>query len=63
MLSADNIFNRCRSKSSIGHPAESNPLHQLDVIGNFVSDLGSIIKQFKQEQAKRASLASRAEIE
>ncbi|GFR44247.1 hypothetical protein Agub_g5449, partial [Astrephomene gubernaculifera] len=29
VLSADNIFNRCRSKSSIGHPAESNPLHQL----------------------------------
>ncbi|KAG2433119.1 hypothetical protein HYH02_012821 [Chlamydomonas schloesseri] len=63
VLSADNIFNRCRAKSSIGHPAESNPLHQLDVIGNFVSDLGSIIKQFKQEQAKRASLASRAEVE
>ncbi|GLC45244.1 Cilia- and flagella-associated protein 73 [Pleodorina starrii] len=54
VLSADNIFNRCRSKSSIGHPAESNPLHQLDVIGNFVSDLGAIIKQFRLEQAKRS---------
>ncbi|EFJ46808.1 hypothetical protein VOLCADRAFT_75246 [Volvox carteri f. nagariensis] len=53
VLSADNIFNRCRSKSSIGHPAESNPLHQLDVIGNFVSDLGVIIKQYRLEQAKR----------
>ncbi|GIL55228.1 hypothetical protein Vafri_10809 [Volvox africanus] len=53
VLSADNIFNRCRSKSSIGHPAESNPLHQLDVIGNFVSDLGAIIKQYRLEQAKR----------
>ncbi|KXZ49053.1 hypothetical protein GPECTOR_23g139 [Gonium pectorale] len=60
VLSADNIFNRCRSKSSIGHPAESNPLHQLDVIGNFVSDLGAIIKQFKLDQAKRSSL-TRAE--
>ncbi|PNH07304.1 Coiled-coil domain-containing protein 42 [Tetrabaena socialis] len=47
VLSADNIFNRCRGKSSIGHPAESNPLHQLDVIGNFVSDLGAIIKHYK----------------
>ncbi len=57
VLSADNIFNRCRSKSRIGHPAESNPLHQLDVIGNYVSDLGAIIKGWRIDQAKRAARA------
>lgn len=37
--------------------AESNPLQQLDVVGNFVSDLGAIIKAHKLEQAR----ANRAE--
>mmetsp|Transcript_25341 Transcript_25341/g.55050 ORF Transcript_25341/g.55050 Transcript_25341/m.55050 type:complete len:310 (+) Transcript_25341:61-990(+) len=54
VLSTDNIFNRCRGRSRIGYPAESNPLQQLDVVGNYVSDLGAIIKQFKLEQAKKA---------
>lgn len=57
VLSTDNIFNRCRSRSKIGYPAESQPLHQLDVVGNFVSDLGAIIKSFKAEQAKKAAKA------
>ena len=34
-------------------PAESNPLQQLDVVGNYVSDLGAIIRQFKIDAAKK----------
>ncbi|MEW5313954.1 MAG: hypothetical protein WDW38_005484 [Sanguina aurantia] len=53
VLSTDNIFNRSRSRSKIGYPAESNPLQQLDVVGNFVSDLGAIIRQYRSEQVRR----------
>lgn len=54
VLSTDNVFNRCRSRSKIGHPAESNPLHQLEVVGNYVSDLGAIIRAHR-EQARKAA--------
>ncbi len=43
-LSAENIFQRCIKNSHIAHSAETNPLSQLDVIGNYVSDLSSIIR-------------------
>ena len=52
VLSTDNIFNRCRSRSKIAYPHESNPLQQLDVVGNYVSDLAAIIKAHKAEQHK-----------
>lgn len=55
IMSTDNLFQRCREKSCIGHPPESNPLHQMTVIGNLVSDLGCIIKQYRQEQGKHHS--------
>eukprot|EP01025_Chloroclados_australasicus_P060720 TRINITY_DN7828_c0_g1_i1.p1 TRINITY_DN7828_c0_g1~~TRINITY_DN7828_c0_g1_i1.p1 ORF type:complete len:313 (-),score=45.32 TRINITY_DN7828_c0_g1_i1:322-1260(-) len=48
IMSTDNLFNRCRSKSSIFYSQQSNPLNQLDVVGNFVSDLGYIVKQHKE---------------
>ncbi|KAK9823584.1 hypothetical protein WJX72_003990 [[Myrmecia] bisecta] len=44
-MSTDNLFHRCRQRSKVAHANETNPLAQLDVIGNFVSDLGTIIKQ------------------
>lgn len=44
VLSTDNIFSRCRARSKIGYPAETNPLFQLDVVGNFVSDLAAITR-------------------
>lgn len=57
VLSTDNIFNRCRLNSKIGYHAETNPLQQLDVVGNFVSDLAAIIKQHRAEQARKAAKA------
>ncbi|KAJ9531595.1 hypothetical protein V8C86DRAFT_1811506 [Haematococcus lacustris] len=53
VLSTDNVFNRCRSRSTIGYPAESNPLQQLDVVGNFVSDLAAIVRTHKLEQQRK----------
>jgi hypothetical protein len=60
VLSTDNIFNRCRGRSKIGYPAESNPLQQLDVVGNFVSDLGAIVRTFRIEQQRKAAKAEEA---
>lgn len=53
VLSTDNIFNRSRQRSKIGHAVESNPLLQLDVIGNFVSDLSAIVKQYKADGQRK----------
>lgn len=38
-MSTDNLFSRCRQKSSVARGDEKNPLRQLDIIGNFISDL------------------------
>ena len=53
IMSTDNIFNRCRNCSKIAHAAETNPLDQLEVISNYVSDLGAIIKQARVEQLRK----------
>lgn len=53
VLSTDNIFSRCRARSKIGYPAESNPLHQLDVVGNYLSDLTAIARQWRQDQQRK----------
>jgi hypothetical protein len=52
VLSADNIFNRCRQKSHIAHPPETNPLQQLEIIGSYVSDLLAICKKYGVELGK-----------
>ncbi len=57
VMSTDNLFHRCRHKSHIGHALETSPLAQLDVVGNFISDLGAIIAQAKEEH-KRAARAA-----
>jgi hypothetical protein len=54
---AASCYGHCRSRSTIGYPAESNPLQQLDVIGNFVSDLVATLKAHKQEQFKKGQKA------
>jgi hypothetical protein len=54
VLSTDNIFNRCRGRSKIAYPPESNPLQQLDVVGNYVSDLGAIVRQHRAEALRRS---------
>lgn len=46
VLSADNVFNRCRQMSHIAHPPETHPLQQLDIIGAYMSDLVAICKKY-----------------
>lgn len=53
VLSTDNLFARSRAKSHIKHQAETNPLAQLEMIGNYIADLGAIIKQYKLENTAR----------
>ena len=48
-LATNNLYNRCCKKSCMSHPVdEANPLHQLEVVGFFVSDYGSIIKEWRK---------------
>jgi hypothetical protein len=54
VLSTDNIFNRCRQQSHIAHPPVTQPLQQLDIIANFVSDLLVVCKQSAGAQAAGA---------
>ena len=53
-MSTDNLYSRCRQRSHIGHQPENNPLKQLEIIGNYVSDLMVICRQ----QSKGAAAAA-----
>mmetsp|Transcript_41925 Transcript_41925/g.50804 ORF Transcript_41925/g.50804 Transcript_41925/m.50804 type:complete len:312 (-) Transcript_41925:960-1895(-) len=55
-MATDNLFHRCNSRSKVNHPPYTNPLEQLGVIGDFMADLGAIVKQWKQS-GKQARLA------
>lgn len=50
-MATDNLFQRCLEKSHISHPAETNTLSQLDIIGSYVADLAAIIKERKRQVA------------
>ena len=52
-MSTDNLFQRCRQRSKVAHGNVTNPLLQLEAIGNFVSDLGAI-----KEAAQKSSFKS-----
>lgn len=57
VLSTDNIFSRCRQRSHIAHPPVTQPLQQLDIIANFVSDLMALCKQNATTPAAAQALA------
>ena len=57
MLSTDNIFSRCRQKSHIAHPPVTQPLQQLDIIANFVSDLMALWQSAAATPAAAAQAA------
>lgn len=48
VLATDNLFNLCKQHSSIAHPDHDDPLQQLEVIGNFISDLTVAVGQQHQ---------------
>jgi len=45
VLATDNLFTQCRQRSHIAHAAYISPVQQLDVIGNYLSDLTAACKQ------------------
>jgi len=47
-MSTDNIFQRCHSQSTVGHPLHSATLDQLTVIGDYMSDLRAITKEWQR---------------
>lgn len=55
-MSTDNLFQRCRQRSKVAHGNVTNPLLQLEAIGNFVSDLGAI-----KEAAQKNNIKSSAQ--
>ncbi|DBB07814.1 TPA: hypothetical protein ACH3X3_009224 [Trebouxia sp. C0006] len=56
-MSTDNLFQRCRQRSKVAHGNVTNPLLQLEAIGNFVSDLGAI-KELAQKNNVKSSMQS-----
>ena len=47
-MSTDNIFQRCHSQSTVGHPLHSATLDQLTVVGDYMSDLRAITKEWQR---------------
>ena len=43
-MATDNLFLRCSKRSNVNHPNYTNPLEQLHVIGDYMSDLSEIVK-------------------
>ena len=54
-MSTDNLFQRCRQRSKVAHGNVTNPLLQLEAIGNFVSDLGAIKELGQKNNVKSAA--------
>ena len=48
-IATDNLFVRCRSRSAVKYAADENPLEQLRVIGEYMSDLDAVVKQRGKE--------------
>ena len=44
-LAIDSLFQRCIQRSKVAHSSRASILMQLDVIGNFVSDIYSMAKE------------------
>lgn len=61
-MSTDNLFQRCRQRSRVAHGNVTNPLLQLEAIGNFVSDLGAI-KEAAQKNNVKSSAPSVARLD
>eukprot|EP00241_Pyramimonas_parkeae_P007189 CAMPEP_0114260016 /NCGR_PEP_ID=MMETSP0058-20121206/20221_1 /TAXON_ID=36894 /ORGANISM="Pyramimonas parkeae, CCMP726" /LENGTH=304 /DNA_ID=CAMNT_0001375141 /DNA_START=316 /DNA_END=1230 /DNA_ORIENTATION=+ len=45
-MAADNLFHRCITRSKVNHLPHTNPADQLSVIGDWVSDLAAIVRQW-----------------
>mmetsp|Transcript_4361 Transcript_4361/g.15122 ORF Transcript_4361/g.15122 Transcript_4361/m.15122 type:complete len:302 (+) Transcript_4361:93-998(+) len=48
-MATDNLFQRCSARSKVNHPHYSNSIDQLSVIGDFMADLGAIVRMWKKQ--------------
>ena len=48
-MSTENLYNRVRANSKISHADETNPIPQLESIGNFVADCAYMLKASKKQ--------------
>lgn len=46
-MAAENIFCRACQCSRINHPPHTSPLKQLDVVGDYITDINYVIKSYK----------------
>lgn len=46
----ENLFLRAKSRSRVNHPDYTNPLEQITVVGDFMSDLGHVLRQWQKKQ-------------
>mmetsp|Transcript_5872 Transcript_5872/g.10173 ORF Transcript_5872/g.10173 Transcript_5872/m.10173 type:complete len:317 (+) Transcript_5872:175-1125(+) len=46
-MASVNLFQRCTTVSNNNHPPYTNPLDQLGVLGDWISDLGAIVKMWR----------------
>lgn len=58
-MAADNLFHRCITRSKVNHQPHTEAVDQLHVIGDWVSDLAAIVKQW-QKTGKAAWTAQKA---
>lgn len=61
VLAADNLFSQCQQHSHIAHAPEAGTMQQLEVIGNYISDLVAVCAQKQQQQACSGLNAAAAE--
>ena len=52
-MATENLFLRCRESSKVNHPQYTSPMEQLNVIGDFMTDLAAIVKQGRAEKKGR----------
>eukprot|EP00250_Pteridium_aquilinum_P007152 c16934_g1_i1 orf=441-785(+) len=46
-MAAENLFSRVCHRSTINHPDHTSPLKQLDVVGDYITDINQIIRTYK----------------
>ncbi|MCO5578975.1 hypothetical protein L7F22_032826 [Adiantum nelumboides] len=46
-MAAENLFSRVCHRSTINHPEHISPLKQLDVVGDYITDINQIIRTYK----------------
>jgi hypothetical protein len=51
IMSTENLYNRVKVNSKISHADDTNPLAQLESIGNFVADCAYSVKAWKKQAA------------